>query len=419
MFPKPENRVASFDLFRSGPVESLQIAVDQLCQSRLNFVFAVTKIANCGYCPALSRCQNDAIGSHSLLFSDETHPNLWKIRHFRANMKNLSILTLFIGLLATFALRFAAAQQDADEPSQDAAATTDQPAEDKITEHNEEALAIVRKARSELFKHQSVQAVLTQRASLGEFRFTASGKYAAGEGFRTRIEYNVELAEMAGQFLEVCDGQILHTRRQVGPKDASATNSIPPQIELARRDIQVILKETQEYLELEELQANKAMLAAEIGIGGLPAILASLERMYLFEAMKTDQENGQDVVIVQGLWNEARQEEIVQVLGPMVQQVGRFFPDRVRITFLSDSSFPIRFQYLKLADAENKIYRPMLTLELSDVRINEPLSPQLFNYVRPVGLEERDETAIFIESIRSAVEPETGSQPTETPTNPQ
>ena len=315
-------------------------------------------------------------------------------------MKKFAIFTFLLIAVTAAALRFGNAQQQVATPaSEDAASTAQKPTAQEVTSHDAGALELIRQSRTALFNYESLQANLHQRVNLGNYKFTASGSYSAASGFRSRLQYNVELGEMEGHFIEVSDGQILHTRREVGPREIAGKSAGAMQVELARRDIQKILQETQKQLELAEPQASQAMQAAEIGIGGLPAILASLERMFFFESVKDDTIGGQQVRIVQGRQNSARVGELGEEYGAIAAQVAQLMPDLVRITLLADSLFPMRIQYLKQVDAEKNIYQPLLTLEFSEIRINQPLPAREFSYTAQPGIEEKDETPMFLETI--------------------
>ncbi len=313
-------------------------------------------------------------------------------------MKNPYILTLTLLFTLTCSLRVVSAWPQAEDAPDKSTAESTQPTETKsVPTQNEEALQVVRDSRTRLFDFQSVQADMTQRVALGDFHFQASGKYFAVEGFKSRIEYSVKLGEMEGDFLEVCDGQILHTRRQIRTKPSATKTPTPPQVELTRRDIQKIIREIQLYADKPE-----AYRAAEMGIGGLPAVLASLERTMIFDAIREEEEEGEPVLVVQGVWNPNEQNRILTGLGGLSSQIQEFLPDRVRISFSKATLFPRKFQYLKKLTEEETSYRPILTVSFTNVILNEPIPAQRFSYIPPPGMEERDETAIFIEAIQKS-----------------
>ncbi|MBT5020241.1 MAG: hypothetical protein HON04_16030, partial [Planctomicrobium sp.] len=229
------------------------------------------------------------------------------------------------------------------------------------------------------------------------YRFQSSGKYLAGEEFKSYLEYAVKLGNLEGTFLEVCDGQILHTRRQITEVQKNGAAPKPPQIELARRDINKILRETQLYLD-----QPAAVRAAEIGIGGLPAILASLERTMIFESVKEETAGEIPVLIVQGSFNKDVFEKLNAGMQGLSSQILQFMPDKVRITFNKETLFPQKFQYLKELLQSPGVYEPLLTVSFDNAAINQPIPANRFSYIPPPGTEERDETAMFIEAIKAS-----------------
>ena len=309
-------------------------------------------------------------------------------------MKKLPTLTFLIVASLTGGLRIAQAWQSAEEASGDTA----QPAVIKpVVTPNPRAEEVVRQAREGLLARESVQADLSQQVSLNGFRFQSSGKLFAGPEFRFRLEYEVQLADLQGSFLEICDGQVLHTRRQIAKKSTGLVSTEVPDVEFTRRDIQKILRETGKNLDKSEV-----LHAAEIGIGGLPAVLASLERSMVFDAIREVTEDGKTYQVVQGRWNESRREELLTRIGGLAGQVAGFMPDMVRVYFEQESLFPERFQYLKQVSPERETYRPILTVQFDNIRFNEPIPPQAFIYVTPQGVEERDETTLFLNMIKEA-----------------
>lgn len=315
-------------------------------------------------------------------------------------MKNPYILTALFALVAalTSPLTPVWSQEDST-PATEAKENTETLSGKEVATHNEEALNVVREARSRLFQHKSVQADITQLVSMGDYRFRSSGKYLAGEDFKTRIEYAVKLGNLEGTFLEVCDGQILHSRRQITEVGNKPAGGQPPKIELARRDINKILRETQLFLD-----QPAAVRAAEIGIGGLPAILASLERTMIFESLKEDVDGESPVLIVQGKWNSAEFQKLASGMQGLSAQILQFMPDKVRITFNKETLFPQKFQYLKELPQSPGVYEPLLTVSFENAAINQPIPVNRFSYIPPPGMEERDETAMFIQAIKESAE---------------
>ena len=312
-------------------------------------------------------------------------------------MKKLPTLTLLMLVVGLYAFQAVFAFQDEEKPAkQDEENSSQTDAEKYVINEDPEAVKTIRLARDRLFHHQSVSADMEQLVSLGAYKFRSEGKYFSGAGFKSRLEYEVKLAKMQGKFLEVCDGQILHTRRQIGKVSNNPLASEAPDVELSRRDIQKILKETRQNLDKPE-----ALHAAEIGIGGLPAVLASLESSMTFDAIKTETIDDQKYTVVQARWKDGKQQELLTQVGPQLGQIQGYMPDLVRIYLMQETLFPARILYLKQVSAKRDTYKPFMTIEFKNIKIDEPLPPQTFAYIAPPGVEERDETGMFLQMIKS------------------
>jgi hypothetical protein len=184
-----------------------------------------------------------------------------------------------------------------------------------------------------------------------------------------------------------------------------------PMIEALRRDVQQILRAAPNAK-----NASLPIHAADLGLGGVSAMLASLERSIVFEQVKDEEFEGKTYRVVQGRWNPERLASIFAQMGPAVQQLEAFVPDRVRIYFESETLFPVRIMYLKQTSPERRTFRPMVTLEFHDVEFDAPLPADTFTYQPPSGVEETDDTANFIRLLQGP--PAAGSPPTASQTVP-
>ncbi|WP_437228066.1 hypothetical protein SH661x_000702 [Planctomicrobium sp. SH661] len=322
-------------------------------------------------------------------------------------MKNLPTLTIALFLLGLGGFQVASAWQAKPEQAEsEADDSTESVNVESLTKNDPEAVALVQQARNKLFERQSVQAEMAEIVTLGTDTFRSTGSYASATGFRYRLEYQVELADLQGNFLEVCDGQVLHTRRQISEVKPALTSTVAPQVELSRRDIQKIRREAMVIKDSTQGEAlADALRAAEVGIGGLPAVLASLERSMIFAAVRPETVEGREFLVVQGHWKADRRERLFAGLGAAGGQMAGFMPDLVRIYIARDTLFPEKFLYLKKASKDSKTYRPLVAVEFRNVVLDQPIPERMFVYVAPPGVEEKDDTAAFLEGMRQTVEP--------------
>jgi len=322
-------------------------------------------------------------------------------------MKKLPTLTIALVLLGAGGFQIASAlRADSPQSVSKEKKNSETLQEEPVAKNNTEAVELIRQARNQLFEKQSVQAGISEVVTLGDYKLKMSGSYLSAAGFRYRLEYQVELGDLQGNFLEVCDGQVLHTRRQIGEARPSPTSVTTPEVELSRRDIQKIRREAMGIKETVQGDAlADALRAAEIGIGGLPAVLASLERSMNFTGVHPETIDGREFLMVEGSWKKDRQERLLMGLGSARNQVAGFMPDLVRVYLVKETLFPEKFLYLKQTDADSKSYQPLVAIEFLNVTLDQPVPERQFVYVAPPGVEEKDETAAFVEAMRQTAEP--------------
>jgi hypothetical protein len=147
------------------------------------------------------------------------------------------------------------------------------------------------------------------------------------------------------------------------------------------------------------------MHAADIGLGGLSALLASLERAMIFDSIREEEHDGQKFRVVQGVWKPDYLADLQTKLGGMAPQLAVFLPERVRIYFEAESLFPVRILYLKLASQERRSYRAMLSLEFHDVEFDVMLPADAFTYRVPPGVQQKDDTDDFIQLLKASQGP--------------
>ncbi|WP_437187220.1 hypothetical protein SH668x_000609 [Planctomicrobium sp. SH668] len=321
-------------------------------------------------------------------------------------MKNPFTLIAILLLLVLGGLQLTALwQQDTSAADEKGEKASQGDSDKQIAPSSRDAEQVIQQARNRLYERQSVQAEMTEVATMGEYVFRSTGTYASASGFRYRLEHTVELGGLRGVFLEVCDGQVLHTRRQISDAKSNIASTEIPQIELTRRDIQKIRREAIGLKEsLQGAALNDALQAAEVGIGGLPSVLASLERNLTFDAVKSETIEGREYLVVQGRWKKDRHDQLFSGMGSARSQVAGFLPDLVRIYVARETMFPEKFLYLKQVPKDKSAFRPMLAIEFKNVELDQPIAENLFVYVAPPGMEEKDDTAAFLEGMRQTAE---------------
>lgn len=229
---------------------------------------------------------------------------------------------------------------------------------------------------------RSIKSRIIERVSIGSRRFRLEGNYVQGTDLRLRLDFKVQ-AEAAGQglegsFLEVCDGTILWTRHVIGG-----------QTRVTRRNVRQIL-------EASKNGSQPNFLAVELGLGGLPALLASLERSMKFDSQTQEEVNGKKFTVIAGVWNDALKQTFKSAIG---NRPSSHVPDSVRIYFEPVILFPRRIDFLKKQKGSDE---PEVVAELDflDIVINAPIDDHQFDFEPPSGIHTIDVTNEYLKQLK-------------------
>lgn len=296
----------------------------------------------------------------------------------------------------------ATAEPGSEKPAKDAAGD-EKPASslsDKSTVTESKGAAEVRStlkaAREKLLRFNSIKAKIIENVAISDRRFKAEGVYLQGSNLRLRLELTVKAGSLTGTILEVCDGQVLYTQYSLGDT---------PRI--TRRDVKQILEATKTATKNPESQ-----LVAELGLGGLPALLASVEQAMKFAKTREETIDGQTFTVLEGAWGKDFMDQW-KAVNKKAERLPEHIPDSVRIYLDSKTLLPRRFVYLK-QPTEKGTPRPMVTLDFVDLVLNAPLNDDEFYYVPPDGINPDDITHAYLERLRPKGQPaQTSEKPAE------
>ncbi len=262
-----------------------------------------------------------------------------------------------------------------------------------------QADALLKEARHSLLNRQSLQADMQQQVILADRRLKAEGTYISGQFPKLRLEYKIRVGSMQGSLTEICDGTILHTQKAIGKAGAK-----DPELLFTRRDVQKILAASENSANL-----PMASLGAEMGIGGLPAILASIDRCMNGKRVTDEEFEGQMCRVYHGGWDPVVRQKYQAGIGAESDRVMAslvpFFPDTVRVFFAADTLMPVKIVYFKNdLDEAGKITgeRALAQLEFRNLKLDQPVAPTTFQFVLPSGREEVDTTKDFLNLVHAA-----------------
>jgi hypothetical protein len=263
-----------------------------------------------------------------------------------------------------------AAEQPAAKPEDPAARKTLEAARDRL-----------------INKYRSLKADLTETVVIGDRKFKTTGTYLQGSTLKLRLELTVRLGDAEASVLEVCDGQVLWTRHRINKESR-----------ITRRDVTEILRAADANPNIE-----RGRLIAELGLGGLPALLAAIQKSITFESSKNEEIDGKTFTVIEGTWNQDYLVRLRQANGKQ-EELPPYVPDRVRIYFQQDNLFPRRILYLK-RNTVAKSYRPMVKLDFERVVPDAPVKDEDFYYVPPEDVLTEDITNSYIRQLTAAGRP--------------
>lgn len=298
---------------------------------------------------------------------------------FAAAVVAVALVSLWLNLPEVRGQRLPGSDQKSEKNS--AAKTPTPKMADAPGSESPEAKAALDQARQRLLSYPSIKAKLVETVALANRRFTINGSYLQGGSgdLRLRLEFQVKLGDTEGSILEVCDGQVLWTRHQIGTD-----------VRISRRDVRQILQAAADN----GLPDN--LITVELGFGGLPGLFASIEKSMQFDQYKEDTADGRKLVVIEGGW---KPEMLAIWQGKKHDSpLPDYVPSRIRVYLDGESLFPRRILYLG-RNAEN-ILRPKVSLDFSEIETDTAIPAAKFKFVPPDGVFPEDMTPQFLDQIK-------------------
>ena len=319
---------------------------------------------------------------------------LWQIRHIPIPRQTFLSLTSRLGLVLLlagvvgFVARSAVGQGD-EKSATNKTGRTETGASPSAGQAA--ATAFVAQVHAELKKHSSVKADVEHAVSIGTQQFRATGRYLSS-GSRLRLEYTVKPDQgVDGSLIEVCDGKELWSLMTLGGTKR-VTHRDVTQIKAAIASVK---------------NAPDAELTAELGLGGLSGLFASLERTMTFDQMKREEVEGRTRTVVQGQWKSTVASRWRRTAN---DPFPAYIPDVVRIIVDTATLFPERIVYLKKqTEKDKKGYRALVSFQFKNVEFDAPIDEQEFTFDPPQDVVPEDITRQFLDRITKSQEGETAS----------
>lgn len=287
------------------------------------------------------------------------------------------------------------------------------------------AAEILTQVRSKLEGLDSLKCELHQTATIAGMKMTAFGRYVEASGNRVHLQYfifpmvnakaedvkalaldaaapAVNETENRGILTQISDGNVLYTTWKNGDIQR-----------VTRRNIHDILAAAQAVSSYDPQNA-----AMDLGIGGLRGLISRIQTTMEFAVVKTVKAGDRDFLEVTGRWSDRVRKDVFKLPEGTVVDPRPHVPEYVRVYVDSQTMLPSRIQFLKRSmDATQKMVRPLLTLDLRNLVLNEAVDEQLFDF-KATGstseedlTREEDLTQQVIQMIQATIQPPATAAP--------
>ena len=262
-----------------------------------------------------------------------------------------------------------------------------------------DAKTLLRQSRERVRSFRTLRASISETAAFGPRRFEASGTYLQGEGRKLRLELDVTIAGATGHLLQVCDGDVLYTLYDTGgtapaePAAGTRGKTAGP-VRVTRRDVNQIFAAI-----AKRGSEAQTRLVGELGLGGVSALLAAVERSMTFEPPQMTTLGGRTFYVLDGVWNADIREGMAAQLGGADRPLPAHIPDAVRVYLDTDQLFPHRLRYLKTT-APGEPPQPLLTMDFRDVVANAAVEPREFTLTIPPDAVLEDVTNKYVQMLQ-------------------
>lgn len=283
-------------------------------------------------------------------------------------------------------------------------------ATDSSLRDSSDASTVFLQALQKLSRYKTIQASVVEDVTIGGRSFQATGVYKQGSSLqgadlKLRLEFQIRLGsdgkgDLQGELEQVSDGNILWTRQQIGKNTR-----------VYRRNIHQILEAASTAT---GGQPQKSFVA-QLGLGGIPALMTSIERTMRFTSIDEREVGGKTLIVVGGVWSDRFMQQILGV-NPQAkpERLPDYFPDSFEIYFEKESLFPRRFHYLKKHPSRD-ISQSMVDIQFQKVELNRPIDDKVFVFQAPKGIFKEDTTKVYLDLLKPPVPTGTPPAPAKAP----
>ncbi|QDT37016.1 hypothetical protein [Stratiformator vulcanicus] len=242
------------------------------------------------------------------------------------------------------------------------------------------AAELLTQAREKIEGYRTLRARMIEQIEVEGEKVVAKGVYLQGANNRLRLELKVDTGLIDAKLLQVCDGDILWTTYEIGETKR-----------ILRRDVRNILRSANA-----RGPSLTTALVADLGLGGLPAMLASIQKYHQLGNVEEIKLKGRNFYRLTGRWKEALVEEWAANSG--YRRSFEHIPEIVEVFIERNELFPYRVRYWKVDDAGER--RPVITIDFRDVVVNSSIDPSEFAYVPADSSQVQDITGLYLQKLQ-------------------
>jgi len=303
--------------------------------------------------------------------------------------------------------------------SPDPATQADDPAASADAQSLPAANEILTQLRARLEGLDSLKCELQQATTISGMKLTAVGKYVEATGNRVSLQYVIypmspekvddakqlaldaapqvfDEAQNRGVLIQVSDGTILSTSWKNGDSHRVTHRNV--------RDILAAAEATKTY--------DPTNAAMDLGVGGLRGLISRLQTSMDFAPVKSLTVGERQVFEVTGRWNDRIRKDVFKVPEGTLVDPRPQVPEYVRVYVDAETMLPRRIQFLKRSmNPAEKMVRPLITLDLRNVLLNEAVDDQTFKFTAPENSPEEDQTEQVIQLIQQSINPTASPDP--------
>lgn len=282
---------------------------------------------------------------------------------------------------------------------------------------------LLNQVRSKLQSLDSLKCDLHQTVMMSGMTLQATGTYAEASGNRVHVEFRIFPSQPAvkddakrmaidaeptalapetarGELTQVSDGSVLFTLWKNGAA-----------VRVTRRNLRDIMDAATKVAGY-----DPDHVAMDLGVGGLRGLISRIESLMEFAPVQTKKVGDSDFYVVRGRWNARTRKELFQLPDDVIADPRPHVPEYVVFYIDARTLLPRRIEYRKrAADPAQKFDRPLVTLDLRNVVLNETLPDDMFVFATPEGVKEEDITEQTIQSIEQTTQPPAATDPPATP----